>query len=329
MDVIRWGIIGCGDVAEQKSGPPLYQTPGSELVAVMRRDQEKAADFAQRHGVGRWYTDVTSLLADPDVNAVYIASPHYLHPAHASQSALAGKIVLCEKPMGTNREDAQKIVDVCRSSGVPLTVAYYRRFWPVVQKMKALLAEDAIGRVVSARVQLADYYDGDPERLWLTSLREAGGGALANAGSHWVDLIRYLLGEVMEVMAYCSSTAGFEVEDTAAAIMRTETEAFVSFSSTWQERVGVNDFDICGTDGRILASPLSDGRLKLVRFGKEPEVFELARSGPAHRELIQELIPRLQTGQSSPVPGEEAVAVWRIIEATHRSSTEGCRIRIV
>ncbi|MCP4164717.1 MAG: Gfo/Idh/MocA family oxidoreductase [Chloroflexi bacterium] len=218
---------------------------------------------------------------------------------------------------------------MCRTSGVPLTVAYYRRFWPVVQKMKALLAENGIGRVVSARVQLADYFDGDPKRLWLTSLREAGGGALANAGSHWVDLIRYLLGEVTEVMAYCSSTAGFEVEDTAVAIMRTETEAFVSFSSTWQERVGVNDVDICGTHGRTVASPLSAGRLKLFRFGKEQELFELARSGPAHHELIQELITPLQTGQSSPVPGEEAVAAWRIIEATHRSNTEGCRIKIV
>jgi predicted dehydrogenase len=329
MDVVRWGIIGCGDVAEHKSGPPLYQTPGSELVAVMRRNQGKAADFARRHRAGRWYTDVTSLLADPDVNAVYIASPHYLHPAHASQSALAGKIVLCEKPMGTNRDDAQSIVDVCRSSGVPLTVAYYRRFWPVVQRMKALLAEGAIGRVVSARVQLADYFNGDPQRSWLTSLTEAGGGALANAGSHWIDLTRYLLGEVTDVMGYCSSDAGFEVEDTTTVILRTAGGAFVSFSSTWQERVGVNDFDICGTHGRIVASPLSAGRLQMFRFGKEREIFELARSGPAHHELIQELISRLQTGQTSPVPGEEAVAVWRIIEAAHRSNTEGCRIRIV
>jgi len=328
MDVVRWGIIGCGDVAEHKGGPPLYQTPCSELVAVMRRNQGKAAEFARRDRAKRWYTDVTSLLADPDVNAVYIASPHYLHPAHASQSALAGKIVLCEKPMGINQGDAQSIVDVCRTAGVSLTVAYYRRFWPVVQKMKALLAEGAIGRVVSARVQLADYFDGDPNRLWLTSLSEAGGGALANAGSHWVDLIRYLLGEVTEVMACSSSTAGFEVEDTATAIMRTETEAIVSFSSTWQERVGVNDFDICGTHGRILASPLSVGRLQLFRFGKEREIFELARSGLAHHELIQELISRLQTGRSSPVPGEEAVAVWQIIEAAHRSNAEGCRIRI-
>jgi len=242
--------------------------------------------------------------------------------------SLAGKIVLCEKPMGINQGDAQSIVDVCRTAGVSLTVAYYRRFWPVVQKMKALLAEGAIGRVVSARVQLADYFDGDPNRLWLTSLSEAGGGALANAGSHWVDLIRYLLGEVTEVMACSSSTAGFEVEDTATAIMRTETEAIVSFSSTWQERVGVNDFDICGTHGRILASPLSVGRLQLFRFGKEREIFELARSGLAHHELIQELISRLQTGRSSPVPGEEAVAVWQIIEAAHRSNAEGCRIRI-
>lgn len=328
MDVIRWGIIGCGDVAEHKSGPPLYQTPGSELIAVMRRDEEKAANFSRRHGAKRWYSDVEALLGDPDINAVYIASPHYLHPTHASKAAQAGKIVLCEKPMGAGRADAESIVEVCRTCGVSLTAAYYRRFWPIVQKMKTLLAEDAIGRVVSARVQLADHFDGDPNRPWLTSLREAGGGALANAGSHWVDLTRYLLGEVTEVMACCSSTAGFEVEDTTVAILRIEDQAFVSFSSTWQGRIGVNEFDIYGTHGRIFASSLSAGRLQLFRPGKEPEYFELARSAPAHQELIKELISRLQTGRNSPVPGDEAVAVWRIIEAAYRSNIGGCRIKI-
>ena len=117
--------------------------------------------------------------------------------------------------------EAQAAVDVCRAASVPLSVAYYRRYWPVVQEMRRLLAGGAIGEVVQARVQLADQYVPDPERSWLTEPEQAGGGALANAGSHWVDLIRYLLGEVVEVTAACSEHfGGFKTEDTIGVQMR-------------------------------------------------------------------------------------------------------------
>lgn len=259
-------IIGCGDVAEHKSGPPLYQTPRSELIVVMRRDKAKAPDFARRHGANRSYADPDSLLAAPEVNAVYVASPHHLHPAHAIQASQAGKIVLCEKPMGTSSADARSIVDACKTNEVSLTLAYYCRFWPITQKMKQLLAEDAIRRVVQARVQLSAPFSGDPERPWLTPLEEAGGGALANAGSHWVDLLRYLLGEFEEVTAFCSSAAGgFEVEDTVLILLSTADGALASLATTWQGGVGVDDFDVTGTRGRFLASPLSAGRLYLHR----------------------------------------------------------------
>ena len=235
--------------------------------------------------------------------------------------------------MGAGSADAQSIVDACKTNEVSLTVAYYRRFWPIVQKMKQLLAEDAIGRVVQARVQLSSPFSGDPERHWLTSLQESGGGALANAGSHWVDLLRYLLGEFEEVTAFCSSAAsGFEVEDTALIMLRTADGALASLATTWQGGVGVDDFEVIGTRGRFLASPLSAGRLYMHRQGKEPVYFDLARSGPAHRELIVEMTSRLLAGQTSPVVGEEAVTNWRIMEAAYRSAyrsdKEGCRIRI-
>jgi predicted dehydrogenase len=326
VESIKWGIIGCGDVAEHKSGPPLYQTPGSELVAVMRRDKEKAADFARRHKAKRWYTDVEALLADSEINAVYVASPHHLHMTHASQAAQAGKIVLCEKPMGTSQAEAQAIVDACHGQRVPLAVAYYRRFWPVTGKVKDLLEEGAVGAVMQASVQISDYFQGDPTRAWLTSQAMAGGGALANAGSHWLDLIRYLFGEIQDVSAYSSCAAGgFEVEDTAAVLMRTVSGTFVSFLSSWQSQVAVNELAILGTHGRILVGSLAAGRLQLFRHDKEPESFDLGRSGPAHGELVADLVSGLIAGQAPRVPGQEAVAVWRIIEAAYESSRTGCR----
>jgi 1,5-anhydro-D-fructose reductase (1,5-anhydro-D-mannitol-forming) len=329
IDTIRWGIIGCGNVAEFKSGPPLYQTPCSELIAVMRRDAARAADFAQRHGARRWYTDAAALIADADVNAIYIASPHALHTAQVKLAAAAGKIVLCEKPVGISAAEAQTCVDVCRAHGVPLSVAYYRRCWPIVRKMRALLSEKAIGRVVAARVQLADYFAGDPDRPWLTSRASSGGGALANAGSHWVDLICYLLGDIVSVSAQCSSQAsGFETEDTIGVQLETVEQALVSLSITLQSPINLNEFDISGTEGRLRASPLSEGRLILERAGEEPQTFTLPRSRFAHAEFVATLIDRLRSDQPPPIPGEEAIAVWRIMEAAYRSCETGLRQRL-
>jgi len=330
IDTIRWGIIGCGNVAEFKSGPPLYQTPGSELIAVMRRDATKAADFAQRHGARRWHTDAAALIADADVNAIYIASPHALHATQVKLAAEAGKIVLCEKPVGISTAEAQACVDVCHAHDVPLSVPYYRRYWPIVRKMRELLSENAIGRVVAARVQLADYFAGDPDRPWLTARASSGGGALANAGSHWVDLIRYLLGDIVSVSAHCSAQAGgFETEDTIVVQLETVEHALVSLSITLQSPINTNEFDISGTKGRLRAASLSDGQLILDRVGREPQVMSLPRSRFAHAEFIAELVDQLRSDQPVPVPGEEAVAVWRIMEAAYRSCDTGMRQWIV
>jgi predicted dehydrogenase len=157
-------------------------------------------------------------------------------------------------------------------------------------------------------------------RPWLTQQAQAGGGALANAGSHWIDLIRLLIGEVTDVQAYASSAlGGFEVDDTTVLILRIANGALVTFSTSWAV-ASINDFDGTGTDGRLLASPLSAGQLVLERRGRETERFDLARSGPAHREYIADLVPRLRSGSGPSIPGEEALAAWRIIEAAYQSS---------
>ena len=327
--VIRWGIIGAGNVAEFKSGPALMHAPGSTVVAVMRRDAEKARYFALRHGVARWYTDVDALLADPEVDAVYVASPHHQHLAHVTRAVGAGKSILSEKPVGVSTGEAQAVVDVCRAASVSLSVAYYRRYWPVVQEMRRLLADGAIGEVVQARVQLADLYLPDPDRDWITEPEQAGGGALANAGSHWIDLVRYLLGDVVEVTAACSGHfGGFKTEDTIGVQMRMASQALVSLNVTLSSPAAVNEFDIAGTDGRLFAGPLSEGRLMLQRGAREPEALHFARSAAAHMELVTEVVRRLSAGELSPVPGEEAVAVWQIVAAAYRACRERRHVRV-
>ncbi|MDD4872974.1 MAG: Gfo/Idh/MocA family oxidoreductase [Kiritimatiellae bacterium] len=329
LDKIRWGVVGAGNVFENKSGPALCKVPNSELVAVMRTNAAKAEETARRHGAQRWYTDAQSLIADPDVNAVYIASPHYLHQEHVALAARAGKIVLCEKPVGINTVQARQAVDVCKANGVSLTVAYYRRFWDVVRAMKNFLYDGAIGEVVTARAQLSDWFNGDAERGWLTARAKSGGGALANAGAHWIDLIRFLLGEVTDVMADASSKGrGWEIDDTTIVQMRMANGALASLISTFCSPISVNELDISGTEGRLYASPLSEGHLILHRRGREPEILNYPRKDVVHMGLIAELVPRLLRGEPSPLPGEEAVAVWKIMDAAYRSSTEGIRVAV-
>jgi predicted dehydrogenase len=323
---IHWGVIGAGDVFEHKSGPALYRTPNSQLIAVMRTSVERAQETARRHGAKRWYTDAASLVNDSDVDAVYIASPHYLHPEHVALAAQAGKNILCEKPLGVSSAQAQQCVDVCKASGVTLTVAYYRRFWQVTQAMLNFLRENAIGQVVAARAQVTDLFEGTDDRRWLLSRSQSGGDALANVGAHWVDLIRYLLGEVSDVTAYCSSEfSGFETDDTTIAELRMESRVLVSLLVTRRTPVVTNELDIFGTEGRLFASPLSEGRLTLYRRGHDPEPFHMPHQGVMHSELVASLVSRLLAGEPSPLPGEEAVAAWRVMEATYRASEEHVR----
>lgn len=132
MERVRWGIIGCGDVTEVKSGPAFQKAERSELVAVMRRNGALAADYAKRHGVPKWYDDAEQLIHDPDVDAVYIATPPHAHKDYTLKVAAAGKPVYVEKPMALNAQECREMVEACRSAGVPLFVAYYRRAQPQI-----------------------------------------------------------------------------------------------------------------------------------------------------------------------------------------------------
>lgn len=178
MENVNWGILGCGDVCERKSGPPMYKTPHSALAAVMRRDAAKAADFARRHGVPKSYTDADALIADPGVDIVYVATPPDSHRELALKVLAAGKPVYVEKPMAMNHAECLDMIAAAERSGQRLFVAYYRRALPYFLKVEELLDSGAIGEVLSVEVR---YFrpespgDRDPARLPWRLRREVGG----------------------------------------------------------------------------------------------------------------------------------------------------------
>ncbi len=153
MGTVNWGIIGCGDVTEVKSGPPLYKVPNSRLVAVMRRDAAKAEDYARRHGVGKWYNDAYQLLDDPEINAVYIATPPSSHMEYALAAIERGLNVYIDKPVALNADQARQIAEALKHSKSKVSVAHYRRALPCYLYIKDLLASGAIGDVRSVQIR--------------------------------------------------------------------------------------------------------------------------------------------------------------------------------
>ncbi len=198
---MRWGIIGCGDVTEVKSGPPYYKIEGFELAVVMRRDKEKAADYAKRHLVKKYYTNADDLINDPDIDAVYIATPPDTHKLYGIKVAKAGKPCCIEKPLAPNYAESLTIYKAFENTKTPLFVAYYRRSLPRFTKIKEWIDADLIGKIRHVNWHLskpASIQDLSKEYNWRTDSEIAPGGYFDDLASHGLDLFTFLLGNIQE-----------------------------------------------------------------------------------------------------------------------------------
>ncbi|MDD4009992.1 MAG: Gfo/Idh/MocA family oxidoreductase [Fermentimonas sp.] len=234
--MIKWGFIGCGAVTEKKSGPAFRKAEGSDVVAVMRRDAVKAEDYARRHKIARWYDNAHDLINDPEVNAVYVATPPGSHAEYAIASIRAGKPVYIEKPMAASYEECIQINRVSEETGVPCFVAYYRRTLPYFNRVKQIIDDGLLGDISTVQIQFAipPYAtDFDIENLpWRVKKELAGAGYFYDLASHQLDLLDYLLGQIKEVQGFKNNIAGlYDVEDTVTASFRFE--AGVLGSGSW------------------------------------------------------------------------------------------------
>ncbi len=323
METIRWGIIGCGSVAETKGGPALYQAPGSKLTAVMSRNPERARSFAERHGAVRWCTAVEDLLADEGLDAVYIATPPDTHAELTEQAARAKKHVLCEKPMALNVEECRRMIAACRDNGVQLMIAYYRRFYPVVLKMKELVREGRIGDLVYGRVLVgAPYARG---MGWRVDPAVAGGGFVSDVGSHRIDLLNYFLGTPLGVSGLAESVLDLPVDDTASAVIRYEKGLHAVGQFYWTLQAPVDEFEIGGTQGRLLVTGLEQGALRVItKSGVEEHI--LPRHPVTHYGLVEHFVRCLREGKPNDLPGEEGMKTTVVLDALYQASkADGCR----
>ena len=318
MDKVRWGIIGCGDVTEVKSGPGLQKANGSELIAVMRRNGDKAKDYAARHGVAKWTDDADALINDPAVNAVYIATPPDSHADYAQRVAAAGKPVYVEKPMARTYAECQAMLAACQQANVPLFVAYYRRRLPQFVYVKELLDAGAIGAVRAVTLNLFQYPrpgDYDAHNLpWRIQPEVSGGGYFFDLGSHGLDILDYLLGPITTAQGIAGNQAGlYQAEDIVTGTWRfaSGVQGVGVWSFATDEHEQRDRIEIVGDKGRIeFACFALDEPVIVARQGK---VEEKHFTMPEHvqQPLIQTIVDELLGRGQCPSTGESgARASW-------------------
>jgi len=295
MSVVRWGIIGCGDVTEVKSGPGFQKANGSSLVAVMRRDTAKAEDYARRHGVPRAYGDADALIGDSDVDAVYIATPPSSHAPLALKVASAGKPCLVEKPMAMTHAECLAMGAAFRDRRLPLWVAYYRRALPRFLKVRELLDAGAIGSLTSVHVQVTDVLADDvTRRNWRFDPAIAGAGLFFDLASHCFDVLDFLVGPIAEASGHAINTAGaYEAEDVTTAAFRFEKGVVGTGVWNFNAAVKTDSITFTGSAGTIVVPVFADGDVVSIRAGAAAEVFPIRNPPHVHQPLIQTIVDEL------------------------------------
>jgi 1,5-anhydro-D-fructose reductase (1,5-anhydro-D-mannitol-forming) len=304
FSTIRWGIIGCGDVTEVKSGPGFQRAERSALVAVMRRDRAAAADFARRHGVPRFYDDAAALIADPEVDAVYVATPPSSHAEYALAAARAGKPVYVEKPMAMNHAQCRAVIDGCAQAGVPLYVAYYRRALPRFLKVKAIIDGGEIGAVRLVNIALwqpARPQHGDRAHPpWRVVPAIAGGGLFVDLACHTLDLLDFLLGPIAQVAGRTGNQAGlYDAEDVVSASFVFASGAHGTGIWCFSAANEVERVEIVGSKGTVAFSTFGNDPVTLIGAGGQRTAFEIPHPPHIQQPMIQSVVDALTRGDAA------------------------------
>lgn len=322
MKQLRWGLIGCGDIARKRIAPALRDSASCELLAVSRAQSELAEAFAREFGARKWYPDWKELLLDEEIDAVYIATPVHLHAPQTIAAAEAGKHVLCEKPMAMDVAECDQMIAACRANRVKLGVAYYRHFYPVVERIKSILAAGEIGTAVLVQINAFEWFNPevDDPRSWLLKKELSGGGPMFDFGCHRIEVLTNIFGRITAVRALTKSTLfAREVEDTATALFQFEKGVCGVLSvshATFEPRDSVNIF---GSLGSIRVSILNEGKIRVV--GKLGERYE-SRPPAAnfHAPLIENFVAAVTSIHEPAVNGEVGRTVAMIEEEIYRQA---------
>lgn len=320
MEEIKWGILGCGDVAERKSGPAFQEVPHSRLIAVMRRNAEKAEDFAKRHNVAKWYDDAEALINDSDVNAIYVATPPASHEELAIAALAAGKHVYLEKPMALDREGALRISQAAKSSSGKLVIAHYRRRLPAFMKVKELLKEGRIGLPLFVNLKMLQPPNSEviapSENNWRVNPEISGGGLFHDLAPHQLDLMICYFGEMKNITGFSTNQLKKYAADDLVGGMIQFHDGPV-FQGLWcfsvPQTEAVDKCEIVGEKGKITFS-MFGSEVQLSENGKT-ETFTFTNPAFVQQPMIENVVKYFHGKDENPCTADDAVKVMQIIDA--------------
>ncbi|MBD1364061.1 Gfo/Idh/MocA family oxidoreductase [Mucilaginibacter sp. ZT4R22] len=317
---IKWGIIGCGDVTELKSGQAYNKIADSSLVAVMRRDAEKAADYARRHNVGKWYSDAELLMNDPEVNAVSIATPPSSHLDYAKRAIAKGLNVYVEKPVTRNAAEAEAMAEAVRESGAKLTVAHYRRALPMFLYVKSLLENNAIGDVRTVQIRMWQNREPKvptyPGTNWRLDPEVSGGGYFHDLAPHQLDLMLYFFGEPEHYNGYSLNQANSSpADDHVCGLIVFKNKVIVngSWSFNVAESEAVDTCEIVGTKGKI-TFPFF-GKFVTLKTEAGEETTDFTHPMHIQQPMIEKIVAFFKDEGPNPCTIDEAVVLMKIIDS--------------
>lgn len=318
--IINWGIIGIGDVAEVKSGPGFYKAPHSTLLAVMRRNGDKARDFAERHQVPLWYDNAEALLANPGIDAIYIATPPAQHKDYAIAALAAGKDVYIEKPVTLNAQECLDIIAARDRSNNKVCVAHYRRFLPCFLKVAELLQSGAIGKPLLAKLDMlqpaASNLIAKTEENWRVNPALSGGGLFHDLSPHQLDLMLHWFGSVTSASGFATNqTKLHAVDDCVLGWARFSSG--VEFQGRWHfsapESARRDECEIIGSEGRLTINFFGEQVIKLFQKDGVQE-FRLANPPHIQQPMIEMVNAYFRGDSENPCSLEEALSVMELID---------------
>ncbi len=312
MKDIQWGMIGCGNVTEKKSGAPaINKVPHSKLIAVMARNAEKAKDYAERHAVPGWYDNVDDLINDPEVNAIYIATPPDVHLEYAAKAMMAGKPVYIEKPMARNASECEAINRISRETGVPVFIAYYRRTLPYFVTLKKLIDEKVIGDMRCINITLHwQPYDEEvgknPQPRWRVFPEISGGGHFHDLASHQFDFLEYAFGPVKMAKGISRNQAGmYKADDIVVANFEFKSGILGvgSWCYTINKEQRIDRSQIIGSKGRITFSFFESSKI-LVETAEGTQEYDIPYPPHVQQPLLETIVSELRGEGKCPSTGE-------------------------
>lgn len=323
---INWGIIGVGNVCEIKSAPAMNLIPNSRIAAVMRRNAEKAKDYAERHQISKWYSDTKDLINDPEVNVIYIATPPNAHLELCKLAAKAGKPIYVEKPMARTFLECQEMISICELMNIPLYVAYYRRRLPHFLKIKELMDKGVMGEVRTVHINLKQAISPElvagSEENWRVKPEIAGGGYFFDLASHQLDLLDFFFGRITTAKGFAANQAKlYKAEDIVVGSFAFENGVYGTgnwcFSTS--EEAKIDQIEIFGNKGKITFETFGKGQFLLEVSGEKPKKFSYELPKHIQQPLIETIVGDLLGTNSCPSMGSSAARTsWVMDELTKK-----------